>query len=543
MLLTEDKLAQWVQSKDGLLITRSILNVNNYNVGTILEPKYVCITGYTNIINKFFDEIIQYFNKGIVLIIIESDVVNITKKQLEHINILHCFTWNKPFQHEKMSSIPIGLNYNRQYNIIDNWLKQNNHLLLPSRLLCLNYSLNTDSSRQILSNKAKQNWHNFCSLLSYVPSLTSYILPSNIEGKIQIHVTNPECYNQWRDFKFILSPRGAGIDCHRTWEVLAIGRIPIVLSSSIDELYKDLPVVIVNSWDEINEEFLQEQYQLYIQNIQKDKYNMDKLSLEYWTNQIESKILSKKTCIHFSTYGNHVFEKAKNRLLNEANMFGEFSNVKGYGPDDLPSDFKNKYKEILNMPRGGGYWIWRPIIINHALENMQEGEYLVYLDAGCTLNIQGKKRFYEYIHRLKNSKYGVLSFQMSGKTGPGSLEIEKKWTIKEIFDLFNVSVDSDIANSGQLLGGVLIMKKNKHLMNYMQEYTNIILNNSKLCTDYYNDKQQLKDFKENRHEQSITSILRKKNGSVIIDSDESWMVPFGQGESLKYPFWATRRKN
>ena len=126
MLLTEDKLAQWVQSKDGLLITRSILNVNNYNVGTILEPKYVCITGYTNIINKFFDEIIQYFNKGIVLIIIESDVVNITKKQLEHINILHCFTWNKPFQHEKMSSIPIGLNYNRQYNIIDNWLKQNN---------------------------------------------------------------------------------------------------------------------------------------------------------------------------------------------------------------------------------------------------------------------------------------------------------------------------------------------------------------------------------------------------------------------------------
>ncbi len=87
------------------------------------------------------------------------------------------------------------------------------------------------------------------------------------------------------------------------------------------------------------------------------------------------------------------------------------------------------------------------------------------------------------------------------------------------------------------------MKKNKHLMNYMQEYTNIILNNSKLCTDFYNDKQQLKDFKENRHEQSITSILRKKMGSVIIENDESWMVPFGKGESLKYPFWATRRRN
>ena len=59
-----------------------------------------------------------------------------------------------------------------------------------------------------------------------------------------------------------------------------------------------------------------------------------------------------------------------------------FSNVKGYGPDDLPSDFKNKYKEILNMPRGGGYWIWRPIIINHALENMQkESIWYIWMQA------------------------------------------------------------------------------------------------------------------------------------------------------------------
>lgn len=63
-----------------------------------------------------------------------------------------------------------------------------------------------------------------------------------------------------------------------------------------------------------------------------------------------------------------------------------------------------------------------------------------------------------------------------------------------------------------------------------------------MFTDYYNKMPQHPEFKENRHEQSVFSILRKLHGSVIIDGDESWMVPFGKGESLKYPFWAARSK-
>ena len=47
-----------------------------------------------------------------------------------------------------------------------------------------------------------------------------------------------------KKYKFILSPPGAGFDCHRTWEALYLGAIPIVKTSSLDPLYKDLPVVI-----------------------------------------------------------------------------------------------------------------------------------------------------------------------------------------------------------------------------------------------------------------------------------------------------------
>ena len=55
-------------------------------------------------------------------------------------------------------------------------------------------------------------------------------------------------YSQYR---FATSPRGKGIDCHRTWELLTLRTIPIVLTSSLDPLYKGLPVVIVQAWEEV----------------------------------------------------------------------------------------------------------------------------------------------------------------------------------------------------------------------------------------------------------------------------------------------------
>ena len=63
----------------------------------------------------------------------------------------------------------------------------------------------------------------------------------------------------WREktrYAFVVSPHGNGLDCHRTWESLVLGNIPIVKRSSIDPLYEGLPVVIVDDWREITPENL-----------------------------------------------------------------------------------------------------------------------------------------------------------------------------------------------------------------------------------------------------------------------------------------------
>jgi len=542
-MLSEDKLIDWVESQRGLLITRRTLNIKTFDFNNCAENTLVCVTGYSKIISDFFTSIINNFSVSVILIIIESDVVDLKEDWLYNIKLKHCFTWNKPFHHIKLSGIPIGLNYNRQYNVLSDWLRENNvNNVIPEnkKMLCMNYSPHTNPERVILLDKANEQWKKICDILPFMRPLSSDFIPSHIEGKICVSVTNPECYNQWKKYKFVLSPQGAGADCHRTWEAIHVGCIPIVLSSNLNELYEDLPILVLNSWDEINTEFLEKQYILITQNIRENKYNYKKMTLDYWTNKIAD-IKNYAPKIHFITYGNERFKKSKQRLVSEAIRFGEFASIKAYGPEDLPFDFSQRYKQILEQPRGGGYWIWRPVILNDTIKYINQNDYIVYLDAGCKLNKHGKPRFNEYISMLKNSEYGVLSFQMSGNNGPGSLAMEKAWTIKEIFDYFKVDINSDIANTGQYLGGVLVLKKNEHLKKYMALYTDAILQNPLLCTDMYNKNgNQINEFSDNRHEQSVTSVLRKIMGSVVIDGDESWVVPFGVGESVKYPFWATR---
>ncbi len=67
-----------------------------------------------------------------------------------------------------------------------------------------------------------------------------------------------------------------------------VGCIPIVISSSIDELYNELPVVIVESYDIITESYLNEIYEKLIN----QTYNFDKLYSTYWLKKISDDILS-----------------------------------------------------------------------------------------------------------------------------------------------------------------------------------------------------------------------------------------------------------
>ena len=70
-------------------------------------------------------------------------------------------------------------------------------------------------------------------------------------------VTEPITPKQYRNLvlqsQFVLSPPGNGPDCHRTWEALYLGATPIVHRNSWPFLWHDIPVLVVDSWGEIDE--------------------------------------------------------------------------------------------------------------------------------------------------------------------------------------------------------------------------------------------------------------------------------------------------
>jgi len=94
--------------------------------------------------------------------------------------------------------------------------------------------------------------------------------------------------DQWRYYiylaqsKFIFSPPGDGMDCYRTWEALYFGSIPIVINASINSIFENLPVLIVNNYEEINLELLKNVYDSLI----KQKFDYRRLYKGYWQREI-----------------------------------------------------------------------------------------------------------------------------------------------------------------------------------------------------------------------------------------------------------------
>jgi hypothetical protein len=85
-----------------------------------------------------------------------------------------------------------------------------------------------------------------------------------------------------RNHKFVLCPRGNGIDTHRLWETLYMGSIPIVKRHIALAEFNDLPILFIDDWNEVTEEMLHNKYA----EITSKSWNMDKLKISYWKNLI-----------------------------------------------------------------------------------------------------------------------------------------------------------------------------------------------------------------------------------------------------------------
>jgi len=102
--------------------------------------------------------------------------------------------------------------------------------------------------------------------------------------KCPVGTKRDDVWKQQSKFSFVISPFGLGIDCHRTWEALALGCIAIVKRSPICIVFEDLPVLIVDEWRDLNAQLLNET----LADFSKKEFKMGKLTMKYWMTKMHS---------------------------------------------------------------------------------------------------------------------------------------------------------------------------------------------------------------------------------------------------------------
>jgi hypothetical protein len=243
---------------------------------------------------------------------------------------------------------------------------------------------------------------------------------------------------------------------------------------------------------------------------------------------------------HFITYGNDNFIKSKERINTEAINSRFFDTCTIYSPIDFDSDFIYKHWIFIeNNKRLGGYALWKFYSVLKKLKEIKYNDILVYADAGCTINKYACSYYNQYISILNNSNYDIICIQLQG-----DYHIEYKWTKNDIFEF--LKIEDKHKESCQIMSGIFYCRKTTSLINFFEKLYNICSENYNLIDDSDSITQNHIDFIENRHDQSLFSLLLKQyyNNKFIINDNTGVMLINGRrGYDITAPILGTRIRN
>ena len=228
---------------------------------------------------------------------------------------------------------------------------------------------------------------------------------------------------------------------------------------------------------------------------------------------------------YFCSFSDTTMYQSLQRIGKQAKKFKLFKKVFLFTERELPQETREecaKIIEITGRRRGYGYWIWKPVILLECLNKMKTNDILVYTDACSHLNYKGKTKLLSYIEQAKQNDIWV--------TKMGNELNELNYTKADTRELFKDMLPTeDVLKEGQIQSGNIIMTKNEYTINIIKtwkEYMNV--NNLHYFDDSESISSNITGFKENRHDQSIFSLILKCNHYTYSEDCKTW-TPDEQG--------------
>lgn len=208
---------------------------------------YVC----ADAIPRFAREFLPQIDTGFVLVSGDSDVPSASQPEsievLEHPHLVAWYGFNPAREHPKLKPIPAGLDYHTVFEKPGLWE--------PQRFTALEQEYQLQS--------IKPTWRvcsAYCNFVGDRGDRAECLEQVDRSVVMWEGCRQPSRMMIWERqarCAFTLSPSGFSPDCHRTWEAIALGSVPIVKRTrQTAALFNDLPVLQVDSWAQVTRAFL-----------------------------------------------------------------------------------------------------------------------------------------------------------------------------------------------------------------------------------------------------------------------------------------------
>lgn len=243
----------------------------SFNTLAVRENDLVFVA--THLVREFFDLCHPRIQDRYTLITHNSDD-NVTEElaALADEKIVAWHAQNLLAPHPKISPIPIGLENLHYYNngVINDFTRLRKQTFLKRNRILHSFKVATNPGiRQPADDSLKRH-----PLVDCISGVRSHYYRRILCG-----------------YKFVASPPGNGIDCHRTWEAMYLGVVPIVISSYVAHYFGSYPMWVVADWKELegmSEADLSQKYH----EIKNREFDERKLSMDYWQEATHQRVTS-----------------------------------------------------------------------------------------------------------------------------------------------------------------------------------------------------------------------------------------------------------
>lgn len=187
-----------------------------------------------------------------------------------------------------------------------------------------------------------------------------------------------------------------------------------------------------------------------------------------------------------------------------------------YNKHNLDKDFISRHSNLFqDGVRGYGFWMWKPMIIKQAIQYVNDGDLIFYVDSGnyilndltCLIDICKEEKVLLFSNRDGNYEKNV--------------HINRHWTKRDTFVLMDCD-EEKYYNAPQVDAAYQIYEKCDYTENFIEEYLKFS-ENENIITDLPNiTLPNLPEFKDHRHDQSILSLMAAKRDIKLYTEPSEW---------------------